>query len=99
MTLSSMVGGARERGPPKMSTQGRAKLLKTEAVEFKKKKKASASQYVTSAELPELEVVEKLGTFRCSFDGVDLAAERDCVRPTSVFSHQTIVRRIFSNQQ
>ena len=63
MTLSSMVGGARERCPPKMSTQGGAKMLKTEAVEFKnkKKKKASALQYVTSAELPELEVVEKFG--------------------------------------
>ena len=86
MTLSSMVGGARERGPPKMSTQGGAKLLKTEAVEFKnKKEKASALQYVTSAELTELEVVQKLGTFRCSFDGVDKAAKRDCVRPTQVF--------------
>ena len=39
VTLSSMVGGARERGPPKMSTQGGAKLLKTEAVEFKNKKR------------------------------------------------------------
>ena len=38
MTLSSKVGGARERGPPKMSTQCGAKLLKTEAVEFKNKK-------------------------------------------------------------